>query len=87
MKLSNYLEDRQICANSIAEQLGISRGRVGSNINEVLKMRKLSAKLVPKRPNADYKRQRCQSSEQYLELFRGDLNDFLSRLVTINETS
>jgi len=32
-------------------------------------MRKLSAKWVPKRLNADQKRQRCQSSEQLLEFF------------------
>jgi len=45
-------EDRRISAKSIAEQLGISRERVGSN----LYMRKLSAKLVPICLNADQKR-------------------------------
>jgi len=39
------------------------RERVGSIIHEDLDMRKLSAKWVPKCPNADQKRQRCQSSE------------------------
>ena len=58
------LEDRRISAKSIAEQLGISRDRVGSIIHEDLDMRKLSAKWVPKWLNADQKRQRCQSSEQ-----------------------
>jgi len=57
------LEDRRISAKSIAEQLGISRERVGSTIREDLDMRKLSAKWVPKCLNADQKRQRCQSSE------------------------
>jgi len=37
------LEDRQISAKSIAEQLDISRERVGSIIHEDLGMRKLSA--------------------------------------------
>jgi len=60
------LEDRRISAKSIAEQLGISRERVGSIIHEDLYMRKLSAKWVPKCLNADQKRQRCQSSEQIL---------------------
>jgi len=64
-----FLEDRRISAKSIAEQLGISRERVGSTIHEDLDMRKLSAKWVPKYLNADKKRQRCQSSEQYLEFF------------------
>jgi len=72
------LEDHRISAKSIAEQLGISRERVGSIIHEDLDMRKLSAKWVPKSLNADQKRQRCQSSEQLLEFFRRDSNDFLS---------
>jgi len=49
-------------------------------------MRKLSAKWVLKCLNADQKRQGCQSSEQLLDFFRRDPNDFLSRLVTIDET-
>jgi len=80
------LEDRRILAKSIAEQLGISRERVGSIILEDLDMRKLFAKYVLKCLNADQKRQRCQSSEQILEFFRRDPNDFLSRLVTMDET-
>jgi hypothetical protein len=36
------LEDRRISAKSIAEQLGISRERVGSNIHEDLDMRKVT---------------------------------------------
>ena len=58
------LEDGRISAKSTAEQLGISRERVGSVIHEDLDMRKLSVKWVPKCLNADQKRQRCQSSEQ-----------------------
>jgi len=54
------LEDRWISAKSIAEQLGISRDWVGSNIHEDLDKRKLSAKWVPKCLIADHKRQRCQ---------------------------
>jgi len=81
-----FLEDRRISAKSIAEQLGISRERIGSIIHEDLDLRKLSEKWVPRCPNVDQKRQRCQSSEQILELFRRDPNDFLSRLVTMDET-
>jgi len=57
------LEDRRVSAKSIADQLGISRERVGSIIHEDLDTRKLSAKWVPKCLYADQKRQRCQSSE------------------------
>ena len=63
------LEDRRISAKSTAQQLGISRELVGSIIHEDLDMRKLSAKWVPKCPNLDQKRQRCQTSEQILEFF------------------
>jgi len=80
------LDDRRISAKSLAEQLGISRERVGFIIHEDLDMRKLSAKWVPKCLKADQKRQRCQSSEQLLEFLRRDPNDFLSRLVTMDET-
>ena len=51
------LEDCRILAKSIAEQLGISRERVGSTIHEDLDTRKISAKWVPKCLNADQKRQ------------------------------
>jgi len=80
------VEDLRISAKSIAEQLGISRERVRFIIHEDLGMRKLSAKWVPKCLNTDQKRKRCQSSEQILEFFRCDPNDFLSRLVATDET-
>ena len=51
------LEDSRISAKSIAEQLGTSRERVGSIINEDLDMRKLSAKWVGKCLSTDQKRQ------------------------------
>ena len=72
------LDDQRISAKSIAEQLGISSERVGSIIHEDLDIRNLSAKWVPKCLNADQKRKRCQSSEQLLEFFRRNSNDYLS---------
>jgi len=80
------LEDRRNSAKSIAEQLGISRERFGSIIHEDFDMWKLSAEWAPKCLNADQKLQRCQPSEQRLEFFRRDPNNFLSRLVTRDET-
>ena len=80
------LEDRRISAKSIAEQMGISGERVGSIMHEDLDMRKLPAKWIPKCQNADQNPQRYQSSEQLLEIFRRYPNDFLSRLVTVDET-
>jgi len=80
------LEDRRISAKSIAEQMDISHERFGSIIHEDLDMRKLSANWVPKCLNADQNRQRCQSSEELLEFLRRYPNDFLSQLVTVDET-
>jgi len=80
------LEDRRISAKSRPEQLVITRERVRSIIHEDLDMRKLSEKCVQKCLNTDQKRQRCQSSEQSLEFFRRNLKDFLSGLMTIDET-
>ena len=59
------LEDRRISAKSIAEQLGISRERVGSIILEDLDMRKLSAKWVPKCQKVDQKLQRCRRLSKF----------------------
>jgi len=80
------LEDCRISAKSIAEKLGISREWVGSIIHEDFDMRKLSTKWVLKRLNADQKHQWFQLSEQLLEFFRRNPNDFLSRLVTMDQT-
>jgi len=72
------LEDCWISAKSIAEELGISHEWVGSIIHEDLDMQKLSAKWVLKCLNADQKHQWCQLSEQHLESFQRDPNNFLS---------
>jgi len=79
------LEDHRISAKSIAEQLAISCEGVGSIIHEGVDMWKLSAKWVPKCLNMDQKCHWCQS-EQHLEFFWRDPNDFLLRLVTMDET-
>ena len=77
------LEDRRISAKSIAEQLGISRERVGSIIHEDLDMWKLSAKRVPKCLNADQKVNWASRLSKFWNFFgRRDPNDFLSRSVT-----
>jgi len=63
------LKDRRTSAKSIAEQMDISRERVGSIVHEDLDRRKLSAKWVPKCLNVNEKIQRCQFSEQIWNFF------------------
>jgi hypothetical protein len=53
---SMILGDRRISAEKIAETLTISRESVGYTIHEILDMRKLSAKWVPRCLNVDQKR-------------------------------
>ena len=80
------LEDRRISAKSIAENLVISRERVGSFNHEDLDMRKFSTKWIPKCLKGDQKLQQCQTSEQLLVFCRRDPNYFLSRFVTMDKT-
>ena len=49
-------------------------------------MRNISASCVPKCLNADQKPHRCRSSEEILEFFKHDPNDFLSWLVSTEES-
>ena len=65
------LEDCRFSAKSIAEQLDISRERVGSIIHEDLDMWKLSAKWVPKCLNADRKINGARSLDNFLNFSLG----------------
>ena len=84
-KQINKQDDSRISAKSIAEQLDISRERVGSTILDDLDMRKLSVKRVRKCLNTDQKHQRCHWCDHNLEFFRRNPKN-LSQLVTIEET-
>ena len=75
-QIHELILDCRISVKSIVEQLCITRESVGSIIHEDLDMRKLSTKWVLNCLNTDQKRQWCQSSEQLLELYRHDPNDF-----------
>ena len=70
------MEDQWISAKSIGEQLGIPRERVGSIVHEDLDMWKLS-NWDPKCLNEDQKHQQCHFSEQLLEFFWCNPNDFM----------
>ena len=80
------LEDHRISAKSIAEQLGISRERVGSIIHEDLDMRKLSANWIPKCLNVDQKVNGASRLSNLWNFFvRRDPNDFLSGAIGDHE--
>jgi hypothetical protein len=75
------LEYGWISTNSIPEQPGISRERIGAVIHDDLDMRKLSSKWDPKYLNVDQISHRRQSSEHHLEFFRCNPNEFLSSVI------
>jgi histone-lysine N-methyltransferase SETMAR len=79
------LEDRRISSKKIAEILSLSTERVSFVIRDVLDMRKLSAKWVPKCLNSDQKRERVETSKAILSRIN-DQPDFFSRIVTMDET-
>jgi hypothetical protein len=83
---SMALADQRISTRNIAQTLDISRERVGFIIHDVLEMKKLSVKLVPKCLNANQKRDRFVGSQVILVHFRRNTAGFLAQLVTMNET-
>jgi predicted HTH transcriptional regulator len=64
---SMILDNQSISAKKIAETLPISRERVGRIIHEILDMRKLSAKWVPTRLNANQKCDQVLTSQAILD--------------------
>jgi hypothetical protein len=73
---SMILDDRRISAKKIAETLAflLSRERVGHIIHEILDMRNLPTKWVPKCLSAD----RVLASQAILDRFRRDPVGFLT---------
>jgi hypothetical protein len=83
---SMILDGRRISAKKIAETLAISRERVGCIIHEILDIRKLSAKWVPRCLNADQKHDRMLVSQSILDRFCWDFVGFFNRHVTMDGT-
>lgn len=80
------LADRRLKVREIVEAIGISHGSVVSILNDHLGMRKLSARWVPRLLTIDHKRNRVTISQECLALFNRNMNEFLRRFVTVDET-
>jgi len=80
------LADRRLKIREIAETVEMSKGRVGHILHEILGMRKLSARWVPRLLTPDNKRNRGTTSERCLTLFKRNPKEFLRRFVTVDET-
>ena len=78
--------DRRVTVRSVAETLRISYGSAEEILTRNLGMKKVSARWVPRMLTPEQKQYRIQISQQLLQRFRADPDDFLSRLVTHDET-
>jgi histone-lysine N-methyltransferase SETMAR len=70
----------------IPETTVISKECVGYILHEELDTKKLCARRVPRLLTSDQKRTRMKISEQCLERFNKNTNDFVRRFITMDET-
>ena len=78
--------DRQIKVEEIANALHISHGSVSTTLHDRLHMHKLTARWVPKSLSDEHMATRASVYIALLKQFRLKEDDFLSRLVTVDET-
>ena len=70
----------------LASECGISNGSVYTIIHEHLGMSKVSARWVSRNLNMQDRQQRVESSQELLEVYNANPEDFHTRLVTGDET-
>ena len=70
----------------MAQELEISVGSVHTILRNHLKMRKVSARWVPHRLTSDQAERRLEVATHLLSRFDSEGQDFLSRIVAIDET-
>ena len=70
----------------IANALHISHGSVSTTLHDRLVMHKLTARWVPKSLSEEQMATRASVYSTLLKQFRSKEDDFLSRLVTVDET-
>lgn len=80
------LADRRIKLWQIAEELQISKERIGEILHQKLHMKKISARWVPRMLTPFDKQRRLASCKDFLELCQSDLDKICNRIVTVDET-
>ena len=80
------LNNRRIKVAKLASECGISNGSVYTIIHEHLSMSNVSARWVPRNLNMQDCQQRVESSQELLEVYNANPEDFHTRLVTGDET-
>ena len=79
------LNNRRIKVAKLASECGISNGSVDTIIHEHLGMSKVSARWVPRNLNMQDRQQRVESSQELLEEYNANPEDFNTCLVTGDE--
>ena len=80
------LNNRRIKVADLVSECSISNGSVYTIIHEHLGMSKVSARWVPRNLNMQDCQQRVKSSQEVLEVYNANPEDFHTRLVTGDET-
>lgn len=80
------MADRRMTIRRIAEITDFSYGTIEKILTDILGLKKLSARWVPRMLTPDQKRSRVLHSEASLAKFSADPDEFLSRFVTVDET-
>ena len=80
------LNNRRIKVAELASECAISNGSVYTIIHEHLGMSKVSARWVPRNLNMQDRQQKVESSQELLEVYNANPEDFHTRLVTGDET-
>ena len=78
--------DRRIKVEEIANALHISNGSVSTNLHDRLGMHKLTGRWVPKSLSDEQIATRASVYSALLKRFSSKEDDFLSHLVTVDET-
>ena len=78
--------DRRIKVEEITNALHISHGSVSTTLHDCLGMHKLTVRWVPKSLSDKQMAARASLYSELLKRSRSKEDDFLSRLVTVDET-
>ena len=79
-------KDRRIPVREVSQRVDCSVGTVHTIIHDNLNMRRLCARWIPKILSACQKTQRVESCRRFVQRFEREGEDFLSRIVTADET-
>ena len=81
------LNNRRIKVAELASENGISNGSVYTVIHEHLGMSKVSARWVSRNLNMQDRQQRVESSQELLEVYNANPEDFHTHRVKRDETA